>query len=130
MVAKKVRNHQLDELLQINSPDEIRKEREKLFALFDQIFLSLFPNFVDRYNELFDEDNRITIKPGGILTPEIRIFALIRLGITENQQIAKFLDLSLSTVKNYKTKARNRSLIPNELFEHKIMGIESVKAIV
>jgi Response regulator containing a CheY-like receiver domain and an HTH DNA-binding domain len=57
------------------------------------------------------------------LTPEIRIFALIRLGISNNESIAKFLNLSLSTIKNYKTKVKNRSNVPNELFEQKIMEI-------
>lgn len=127
MVVRKIRNRQFDELLQLTISSDLRKEREDMFALFDQIFMKLFPDFVNRYNQLFIEEDRIYIKSDGILTPEIRIFALIRLGITESERIAKFLDFSLSTVKNYKTKAKNRSVIQNELFEHKIMEIESVK---
>lgn len=127
MVARKIRNRQFEELLELSATSGLRKEKEDMFALFDQIFMKLFPDFVDRYNLLFNEEDRVAIKPGGMLTPEIRIFALIRLGITESERIAQFLDFSLSTVKNYKTKAKNRSIVPNELFEHKIMEIESVK---
>lgn len=127
MVARKIRNRQYEELVEFTTSSDLRKEREDMSALFDQIFMKLFPDFVTRYNELFNEEDRVIIKSNGILTPEIRIFALIRLGITESERIAKFLDFSLSTVKNYKTKVKNRSIIPNELFEHKIMEIESVK---
>ena len=127
MVVRKIRNRQFDELIELSAATDLRKEREDMFELFDQIFMKLFPDFVIRYNQLFNEEDRVFIKSDGMLTPEIRIFALIRLGITESERIAKFLDFSLSTVKNYKTKAKNRSIIPNELFEHKIMEIESVK---
>lgn len=127
MVVRKIKNRQFDELIQLTAVTDLRKEREDMFDLFDQIFMKLFPDFVIRYNELFQEEDRVYIKQDGMLTPEIRIFALIRLGITESERIAKFLDFSLSTVKNYKTKAKNRSFIQNELFEHKIMEIESVK---
>lgn len=127
MVARKIRNRQFEELMELSSTSDLRKEKEDMFVLFDQIFMKLFPDFVDRYNLLFNKDDHFTIKPDGMLSPEIRIFALIRLGITESERIAKFLDFSLSTVKNYKTKAKNRSMVPNEIFEHKIMEIESVK---
>ncbi|MDD4969341.1 MAG: DUF6377 domain-containing protein [Paludibacter sp.] len=127
MVVRKIKNRQFDELVQLTAVTDLRKEREDMFNLFDQIFMKLFPDFVTRYNQLFKEEDRVIIKSDGMLTPEIRIFALIRLGITESERIANFLDFSLSTVKNYKTKAKNRSLVPNELFEHKIMEIESVK---
>jgi DNA-binding NarL/FixJ family response regulator len=127
MVVRKIRNRQFDELMELSAVTDLRKEREDMFELFDQIFIKLFPDFVTRYNQLFNQEDRILIKPGGMLTPELRIFALIRLGITESERIASFLDFSLSTVKNYKTKAKNRSIIPNDLFEHKIMEIESVK---
>lgn len=126
MILRKIKNGHSEELVQQLTINELRKEKEEMFSLFDQIFMKLFPNFIDRYNQLFNESDQVSIKNGGSLTPEIRIFALIRLGITESERIAKFLDFSVSTVKNYKTKAKNRSIVQNELFEHKIMEIESV----
>ncbi len=125
MIARLVKGGRTDELLKFASSGS-RKEKEEMFALFDKIFIKLFPDFLERYNMLFNPDEQVNIEPGGTLTPEIRIFALIRLGITESERIARFLDFSVSTVKNYKTKVKNKSNIPNELFEHKIMEIESV----
>jgi len=127
MVARKIRNHQFEELARFSVSSNLRKEREDMFALFDEIFIRLFPDFVSRYNQLFKEEDQVKINSDGRLNAEIRIFALIRLGINESNRIATFLDFSLSTVKNYKTKAKNRSVIPNELFEQEIMQIESVK---
>jgi len=127
-VAKKLRNRQFEELMQLTDPSELQTERENMFVLFDQIFIKLFPDFIIRYNQLFHEDDRINLKSDGALTSEIRIFALIRLGITDSERIAKFLNYSVHTVNNYKTKTKNRSSVPNELFEQKIMEIESVKS--
>lgn len=126
MIARNVKNGRIDELLKFANSGS-RKEKEEMFALFDKIFIKLFPDFIDRYNLLFEEGDRVNISTGGTLTPEIRIFALIRLGINESERIARFLDFSVSTIKNYKTKVKNKSIVPNELFEHKIMEIESVK---
>lgn len=126
MIARKIRNGQFEELAQQFTASGLRKEKEDMFVLFDQIMMKIFPDFIDRYNLLFKEEDKVIIRPGNPLTPELRIFALIRLGISESERIAHFLDFSLSTVKNYKTKAKNRSIIANELFESKIMEIESV----
>lgn len=126
MIARKIRNGQFEELAQQFTASGLRKEKEDMFVLFDQIMMKIFPDFIDRYNQLFKDEDKVSIKPGNPLTPELRIFALIRLGITESERIAHFLDFSLSTVKNYKTKAKNRSFIANELFELKVMEIESV----
>lgn len=125
--VRKIRQNQHNELIEMALTSDIRKDREDLFVLFDRIFTKIFPDFVDRYNELFNEEDRVIIKADGILTNEIRIFALIRLGITESERIANFLNFSLSTIKNYKTKTKNKSWVANEQFETKIMEIESVK---
>lgn len=126
MVARRIKNRQFEELFQEIAAFDLRKEKEDMFTLFDQIFMKIFPDFVDRYNLLFKEEDHFHIKSDGILSPEIRIFALIRLGITDSERIARLLGYSLSTVKNYKSKAKNRSFIPNELFEQNIMAIDSV----
>lgn len=125
LVIKHIKNRKFEELIQLADSEELEKERKDLFSLFDQIFLRLFPNFIAHYNTLFLEKDQIHL-PGDqtLLPPEVRIFALIRLGITGNESIAKFLHLSVSTVKNYKTKVKNKSIVSNELFEENIMGIE------
>ena len=127
LVARKIKNKQAEELLQINSSTSFQQERENMFDLFDQIFLKLFPDFVNQYNQLFNPEDRVILKNEHILNAELRIFALIRLGISESERIAQFLDYSVHTVNNYKTKVKNRSFVPNELFEQRIMQIESIK---
>ena len=87
----------------------------KLFiSKFDTIFLSIFPDFVESFNALLKEDERIQVKEGELLTPELRIYALIRLGINDNSKIANFLHYSLQTVYNYRLKMRNKAIVPGK----------------
>jgi len=110
------------ELRQYNA----KKERQNLFQDFDRIFLKLFPDFINRFNLLFDEKDRIQFKDANCLNTDLRIFALIRLGIIDNDKIASILNFSVNTIYTYKTKIKNRSLVPNEDFDSKIMEIKSV----
>lgn len=50
-------------------------------------------------------------------------FALIRMGISENDKIAKIRGFSVNTIYTYKTKIKNKALVPNEEFEQHIMEI-------
>lgn len=102
-------------------------ERENLSHSFDKVFLNLFPNFVNDFNALFIEDYQIILADKDLLNTELRIFALIRLGIDENETIATILNYSVNTIYTYKTKVKNRSFVPNEEFEDKIMQIKAVK---
>ncbi len=87
----------------------------KLFiSKFDTIFLSIFPDFVESFNTLLREEERIQLKDGELLTPELRIYALIRLGINDNSKIANFLHYSLQTVYNYRMKMRNKAIVPGK----------------
>ena len=101
----------------------LNAERANMYEAFDQTFLKLFPTFVERFNELFDEKDRKQPANDQSLTSEMRIFALIRLGITDSDRIAKFLDYSVHTVNTYKTRVKNRSTVDNEEFEKRIMAI-------
>lgn len=106
---------------------QIRIEKEKMLKEFDKIFLSLFPTYIEQYNSLFDDSSKNNDEPAdGILTPEMRIFALIRLGVTDTNNIAQFLNYSVNTINTYKTKAKKRSIVSNDEFEAKIMQIRSV----
>ena len=95
---------------------------------FDRVFLRLFPTFIRDYNALFEpsEEASASADEPTELTPEMRIFALIRMGITDCADIAKFLNFSVNTVNTYKTRAKNRSTVPNDRFESKIMEIRSL----
>ncbi|WP_372645489.1 DUF6377 domain-containing protein, partial [Ancylomarina sp.] len=103
-----------------------KKERARLFEDFDRIFLKLFPDFIQRFNQLFDEKDRIFLKDHLSLNTDLRIFALIRIGVADSEKIASILNLSVNTIYTYKTKIRNRSIYPNEEFDLKVMAIKSV----
>ena len=106
-----------------NTCDFIRDERKTFYHEFDKSFLDLFPNFIESFNELLQEDGRIYPKSGELLTTELRIFALIRLGVTDSAQIAHFLSYSLATIYNYRSKIRNRALGDKDLFEENVMKL-------
>ncbi|GHV57060.1 transcriptional regulator [Bacteroidia bacterium] len=118
MVNKKIMGKQIDELLKITrSQEALDKELEELYVNFDTAFLRLFPNFVKKFNELLQEEARITLKQGELLTVELRIFALIRLGIHDSSQIAEFLRYSVNTIYNYRAKVKNKAKVSREDFE-------------
>lgn len=94
----------------IKSEAFIGEEREKFYKSFDETFLSMFPHFVESFNDLLREDEKLEPKQGELLSTELRIFALIRLGITDSAKIARFLRYSLTTIYNYRSKVRNRAL--------------------
>lgn len=101
----------------------IEEELKAFYDQFDKTFLSLFPSFVDDLNNLLMPGEEILPKKKGCLSPELRIFALIRLGITDSDRIAKFLRYSLSTIYNYRTRVRNKAKGDRNLLEDSVAKI-------
>ncbi len=126
-VEKVVKEKRYDEVSQLLNKLNIGFERENLSHSFDKVFLNLFPNFVEDFNSLFEREHRISLSDEHLLTTELRIFALIRLGIDDNETIAKILNYSVNTIYTYKSKVKNRSFLPNEEFENRILSIKAVK---
>ena len=120
---RKIATRQYDDLRSTLKQSTLNAERESMYEAFDQTFLKLFPNFVERFNALFEEKDRRQPPTEQSLTSEMRIFALIRLGITDSERIAKFLDYSVHTVNTYKTRIKNRSTADNDQCERLIMEI-------
>ena len=83
--------------------------------------MNLFPTFVADLNALLREEERIVLKQDTLLNKELRIYALLRLGITDSEKIANFLRCSTSTIYNYRTKMRNRA-IDKDTFEDQFIG--------
>ncbi len=104
----------------------LENERHQLFHTFDKVFLRLFPDFIKKFNALFNDNEEIIIPDGQLLSTEHRIFALIRMGIHDNDRIAKLLGYSVNTIYSYKNRIKNKSFIPNDEFEDRIMEIEAV----
>ena len=122
-IDRKIAARQYDDLQMMVKLSTLNNERNNMYESFDQTFLKLFPQFVERYNALFEEKDRKDPPNSRSLMPEMRIFALIRLGITDNDRIAKFLGYSSHTISTYKTRIKNRSIVDNEQFERLIMEI-------
>ncbi len=125
-LLRKIASRQIDDL-----QDYLRKEllleneRDTLNGNFDKVFLSLFPNFVSEFNKFFAPEDQFVLGDTYMLNTDLRIFALIRMGITDNEVIAKILNYSVNTIYTYKTKIKNKSHIQNDDFEAAIMQIDS-----
>lgn len=109
-------------LKNIKSSDFINRELKLFYSNFDESFLRLYPDFVQKFNELLLPESRIYPK-GELLSPELRIYALVRLGITDSAKIAQFLRYSVTTIYNYRTKMRNAAACSREEFERRVMAI-------
>ncbi len=107
----------------IRSDQFLRDERKAFYRDFDKSFLELFPHFIEDFNRLLVEDGRIEVKPGELLNTELRIFALIRLGVTDSNSIAHFLGYSLATVYNYRSKIRNKAVGDKDKLEQEVMKV-------
>ena len=113
-----------DVLQELKSDTFIDTERSKVYEEFDNTFLGVYPDFVSQLNALLREESRIGKNlPEGRLNNELRIFALIRLGVTESAKIAQFLKKSPSTIYNYRVKLRNSAVCGHDQFEKRLMEI-------
>jgi hypothetical protein len=123
-LGKMAAGGKVDELYkQIKSTHFIEEELKEFYANFDNTFLQLFPTFVDEFNGLLAEGEQIHLKPSERMNTELRIFALIRLGINDSIKIAQFLRYSVTTIYNYRTKVRNKAAGDRELLEKRVMEL-------
>lgn len=97
---------------------------EGFYRIFDKTFLDLHPDFVEHFNALLRPEARMTLKKPGQLNTELRIFALIRMGIDDSKDIARLLHYSLSTIYNYKVSVKNNALGNRDQFEQKVKEIQ------
>ena len=124
LVNRKITTGQVEDLLKLSkSPKFIEAELQEFYNSFDYTFLHLFPSFVEDFNKLLQKDEQFILKPGELLNSELRIFALIRLGISDSFKIAGFLRYTSQTIYNYRTKVKNKALGSREDFEMSVMKI-------
>ncbi len=113
-----------DVMAALKSKAFMEAELEEFYTQFDATFLDLFPDFIPQVNELLQEDKRISYKPKErLLSTELRVLALIRLGVNDSVRIAQFLRRSVSTIYNYRVKMRNAANVDREEFEIRLMKI-------
>ena len=118
LALKQGKTEQLLKELSISTRTE--DELQAFYRTFDTTFLALYPNFIEDFNALLREDARVYPKKGEMLCTELRIFALIRLGIEDSVRIASLLHYSVSTIYNYKVKVKNGALGDRDTFEERV----------
>lgn len=122
-VSRKIKAGQIEELQKLSvSTATLEKDAQELYTDFDSTFLEVYPDFVEEFNALLREDERYVLKKNHLNT-ELRIFALIRLGITDVNQIATFLRYSIQTIYNYKSKVKGKAAIDIDHFEERVKKI-------
>jgi len=125
-VESKVQLKKFSELKVFLNKLDINTQRAEMYELFDSVFLNIFPGFIDGFNNLFEEEDKFFAGDKNVMNTDLRIFALIRLGISDSEKIAHILDYSVNTINTYKTKIKNKSKIENENFEDEILKIPSI----
>ncbi len=125
-IEEKIHYGKFNEVKYIVNTLNIKQEKEELVKRFDKVFLKLFPRFVDEFNALFDEENQVKLQEGEYLNTDLRIYALLRLGIKENEKIAEILEYSVKSIYAYKTKIRNKANVPKDEFDRRVMEISSI----
>lgn len=106
-----------------SSPNFLREEMKNFYKTFDSTFLRIYPDFIRDFNSLLDPAQPVRPKENEILNTELRIYALVRLGITDSVRIAEFLHCSPQTVYNYRFRIRSRAIVPKENFPQYIQAL-------
>lgn len=116
------REHKMNELSAMLKSNIKTTEDVKLFySNFDNAFLNIYPNFPNAVNALMPSDSKFIVK-GNSLNTELRILALLRLGITDNKRIAAILRSSITTIYTYRSKMKSRSMTKDD-FENKVVTL-------
>ena len=108
---------------EMSSSSIMDEELHNFYNMFDNAFLNLYPNFVDEFNALLKPETRVEPKRGERLNTELRIFALIRLGISDSSRIAALLRYSVNTIYNYRARTKSNAIGDRDSFEERIKTI-------
>lgn len=120
-INRKLKAGQAEDALKLTGSNNlVANELKDFFQLFDAVFMNIYPNFIEDFNVLLLENEKIYPKGEDILSPELRVFALMRLGITDSSKIANFLHYSPQTIYNYKLRIKNKLAVSKEEFSEKI----------
>lgn len=123
-IRKKLLNGQQIEVIEeAKSSDFMDNELKDFYRNFDRSFLQLYPDFVHEFNNLLLDEEKILLKKDELLNTELRIFALIRLGIDNSAKIAELLHYSANTIYNYRAKIKNKARISRNDFETRVKKI-------
>lgn len=116
-INRKLKTGQFEEARQLTDNSSLtQNELKDFYANFDAIFLRVYPDFVADLNSLLRPEEQILLKDASELNTEVRIYALVRLGINDSVKIADFLHCSPQTVYNHRLRMRNKAIIPKDKF--------------
>lgn len=123
-INRKLKANQVDEVKVMTGRSTMaQSELKEFYGNFDAIFLHVYPDFVKDFNELLKPEEQIQLKEGELLNTELRIYALVRLGINDSVKIAEFLHCSPQTVYNNRLKVRNKAIVPKEKFAETVRSL-------
>jgi hypothetical protein len=111
-----------DFLVDAFDSEELSKD---FYNVFDDAFLNIYPTFITSVNSLLMPDKQITLLPDEKMNTDLRILALMRLGIEDSSRIAQMLNYSVNTIYTYRNKLKNKA-IDRDKFEENIMEIPSI----
>lgn len=126
LAGRKITAGQIEDLQTLIKGGSLRSEQDKMFAtLFDNAFLTVYPDFITQANSLMKPDSQLPIPEGGKLNPELRILAFLRMGITDSHRMARFLGVSINTIYTYRNRLKTRA-INRDTFESDLMTIGAI----
>lgn len=126
-INRKIKTGQSEEVKQITEASVVKKELKEFYHSFDSVFLRIYPDFVHDFNNLLRPEEQIVMKEGELLNTDLRIYALVRLGINDSVKIAEFLHYSPQTVYNNRLKMRSRAKVPKEEFVEHVKSLGKVQ---
>lgn len=122
-ILRQLKTGQHDEAMKTVAKPLQQSELKEFYSTFDQVFLNIYPDFVQDFNALLRPEERIILKEGELLNTELRIYALVRLGINDSVKISEFLHCSAQTVYNNRLRCRNKAIIPKEEFARTVQSL-------
>lgn len=126
-IERKVKARQLDDVIRMVNNMNIKDVNRRSLIMLDNIFLSIFPNFIEEFNKLLDNDGKVSLNENGMLPTELRIYALHRLGVSDIQLISKYLSITPNTIYVYKAKIKSHAIGEKDKFDEYVMCIPSFK---
>lgn len=119
--------HRYADLKELTKTPELSyAETKELYQIFDKIFLGIYPDFVKDFNKLLRPEEQIALKKDEQLNTELRIYALVRLGLNDSTKIAQFLHCSVRTVYNTRQRIRNKAIIPKDEFANTVKSLGKI----
>lgn len=123
-INRKAKAKMLKEILSMTDKETVvQDELKEFYQNFDAIFLRLYPTFVEDFNALLNPEERIVPRKGELLNTDLRIYALVRLGINDSVKISEFLHCSPQTIYNNRLKVRNKSKLSKTEFTEALRKI-------